>query len=381
MTKIISIKYIKFTIIIIVISIITGCATTPPQKKHTAFPPIVRMPKNTPKKVATIIRKLLKSYHNDSVKHVLTLQLKRIGKPAVMAIFRLIDHSSWYVRMVARETLITLDNPAKEVLLKLVSDGNARTQRYAASVLGKMGSEVVEPLITLFENNHSASKKYIIAYELGTLRDKRAIEPLIRALGNKDNILVMNAAEALAKIGDTRAVMPLLKCDTSDENVRLIVCGALGKIGEAVVAPLTDALLSDDVNVRANAAFALGRITEPLSLKPTVVFKKKGKRFIRIFYSFSTKSVKSPKAVQPLMKALKDPSPKVRAYSADALGMLKDSRALSALVDALADTDWKTSNAAAIALGRITQKSYGKNQQKWRKWLKKIRNTKPQKAF
>jgi len=49
------------------------------------------------------------------------------------------------------------------------------------------------------------------AYGLGKLNDRRAVEPLIEALKDKDNYVVINAAKSLGNIGDIRALNVLRK--------------------------------------------------------------------------------------------------------------------------------------------------------------------------
>ena len=49
------------------------------------------------------------------------------------------------------------------------------------------------------------------AYALGKMGDERAVEPLIKALSNDDWNICQIAAAALGPIGDARAVEPLIK--------------------------------------------------------------------------------------------------------------------------------------------------------------------------
>lgn len=49
------------------------------------------------------------------------------------------------------------------------------------------------------------------AEELGRLGDRRAVEPLIDALGDDDELVRVRAAKALGILGDPRALPPLQK--------------------------------------------------------------------------------------------------------------------------------------------------------------------------
>lgn len=112
-----------------------------------------------------------------------------------------------------------------------------------------------------------------VAKVLGELKDLRAVEPLINALGVKDDVkLGLNraslrraAAEALGELQDLRAVEPLIRAlADSHEIVRGAAAGALGKLGDPrAVEPLIKTL-SDVIGwVRKTAAEALAVLGEP----------------------------------------------------------------------------------------------------------------------
>jgi HEAT repeat protein len=70
------------------------------------------------------------------------------------------------------------------------------------------------------------------AWALRRIGDKRAVEPLIQALRDEDHDVRRAAAEALGTIGDPRAVEPLIRA-LRDENweVRKAAVEALDKLG------------------------------------------------------------------------------------------------------------------------------------------------------
>jgi len=65
------------------------------------------------------------------------------------------------------------------------------------------------------------------------MRDKGDLEGLFKALGHKDYEVRGNAAEALGKIGDKRAVEPLIQTLLEDKSayVRGKAAEALDKLG------------------------------------------------------------------------------------------------------------------------------------------------------
>lgn len=88
------------------------------------------------------------------------------------------------------------------------SDPNAASRVVAAEALGKIGdARAVEPLIAALKYGVGA---YSAAEALGRMHDPRAVEPLADALAEGDEALRRSAAEALAEFGDARAVGPLI---------------------------------------------------------------------------------------------------------------------------------------------------------------------------
>ena len=60
--------------------------------------------------------------------------------------------------------------------------------------------------------------KHLIHYYLGKIKDKRAIEPLLLALKDKEWYVRWKAAEALGKFRDKRTIAPLMELSKNDTN-------------------------------------------------------------------------------------------------------------------------------------------------------------------
>ena len=153
-----------------------------------------------------------------------------------------------------------------------------------------------------------------------------ARDPLIAALSHTDWLVRNNAAWALGRIADRRAVEPLVD-RLADERaeVRATAAGSLGRIEDGrATAPLIELLRDIETTVREVAAWALGRLEDQ-------------------------------RALQPLVNALRDAASQVRAQAAWSLGRLEDPQAVGPLGALLTgpDPDAGVREQAAWALGRI----------------------------
>lgn len=128
-----------------------------------------------------------------------------------------------------------VDARAVDPLIKAHGDEDSDVREKAAEALGKIGSCAVEPLIRVlgdrdaavrlhaawalnelhwYPTNESEKGYYLIAkkeWDKAVLLGNPVVELLIRALVDSDVYVRKDAAEALEKIGDVRAVGPLIR--------------------------------------------------------------------------------------------------------------------------------------------------------------------------
>ena len=176
------------------------------------------------------------------------------------------------------------------------------------------------------------------AEALGKLGDVRAVEPLISVLGDIDADACRMAAESLGKFGDKRAVGPLITALEPRENWRNLI---RHKMDESDWSRVKEAQRDEDSR-RSAIACALGELRDP-------------------------------HAIEPLTAALADKCPKLREAAANALAHLGqpkwatlargdekdlarlagsgDRGAVDIAIKALGDQDWGTRQNSATALG------------------------------
>jgi len=115
------------------------------------------------------------------------------------------------------------------------------------------------------------SKRLQAVKALGSSKDSKAIEYLIKALADSD---VRVQAKAVQMLGDMRAtestqiLLQRLVLRTSDANMKQLIIVSLGKIGDpSAVRPLIELLQQDlDAATRGTAIFALGELGAPEAL-------------------------------------------------------------------------------------------------------------------
>jgi len=208
------------------------------------------------------------------------------------------------------------------------------------------------------------------ALALGKLKDTRAIDPLFQVLNGRFSReyipAQINAAWALGEIGDPRAVDALIQTlndlgsHDSKTDIRAEVVLALGKLHDnRAFDPLLKAVGGYDScggiegafpKVRMNASLSLGKLGTIdqliLALNPT-------NREVRSNAAIALGYIKDPQSVDPLILALEDDYIDMRITAAWALGEIGDRRAVRPLIKILQDPDSNARSYAARALGKI----------------------------
>jgi len=164
---------------------------------------------------------------------------------------------------------------------------------------------------------------------------------------------------ALAKIGEPKAIQPLLKALKDPEaEVRSAACLALGLFkAPSTFDEITNILLDDEkIEVRQAAAKALGYTAHPAALP----FLMEALHDSYWWYErehaagdlLNAIEKMSAVAVEPLIEALQDKEGTVRKFAANLLGRIDDSRAIEPLGMALYDMHHEVGKASAEALAR-----------------------------
>lgn len=158
---------------------------------------------------------------------------------------------------------------AAEPLLDLLIDAHGEPDLIVAMNLGLLGDvHAVDPLLSVFTDADDDAYP-VVVQALGHLRDRRAVEPLLAALADvggdpepHDGDPRLDIVEALARIGDPRAVPALKNLHTGESwELGFVVSAALALCGESdACRALHEAMADEQMETRRAALWSLASL-------------------------------------------------------------------------------------------------------------------------
>ncbi len=236
------------------------------------------------------------------------------------------------------------------------------TNELAIELLGEIGeTEAVETLINILETQ-GPHTRIAAAKALGKIGDPRAIAPLIESFRNKtidpetDIEAAISAAHSLGQHGEA-ALEPLLNT-LQDENseVRGYTTIALGELGnpKAIEHLIELALHESNFVVRAHIANALGRIGDLSAVPCLADLLTDDAPYVRQCAVQALGRIEGPEVFEPVANALNDSSDLVKRAAIQVLGTLKENpRSFDLLLESTNDPDPRLRGPAALALGHL----------------------------
>ena len=202
------------------------------------------------------------------------------GEKAIDFLLAALHDPSGEVRTSVIDALIKIDGKRfVDVFIDGLRDPHPYVRQHAAIALDLIADRKAIPaLLTALEEksqsdiggNHRGSVVGAIAHALQHYKDEQVVQALIKLLReDKGNEGAANAALALGRIGDKRAVDPLLNTLRDSSNfLRARVAEGLGLIGDKrATIPLVTVLKDKDDIVRMYTVEALGRIKDERSVE------------------------------------------------------------------------------------------------------------------
>jgi HEAT repeat protein len=245
----------------------------------------------------------------------------------------------WAIREEAATALGTLrDSRAVVPLVSVLRDTDRAVREAAIGALTAIGEPSV-PALGLCLSDPQLGVQEAASAVLAVIADERVLDPLIASLRNRDWIVRMHAAKALGRIKDSSSIEPLIPLlQDKVKAVREEATAALAAIGDAAIPSLLEALTHVEWLVRLHAIEALGKTRSPAAVEPllSVLFNDQDTA-IREDAVRALGLIGDPRALDFLQVALKEPG--LRPLAVEAMGHIGDRRAVPVLIMVLEGGD------------------------------------------
>ncbi len=229
--------------------------------------------------------------------------------------------------------------------------GRADLRDEIIEALVRHGSSTLELLITqLTAEDLEVRRSAVVA--LGRIGHSSATPALVNTLSEES--LAIDAANALARIGDPRAVNSLLNLIGDDDaSIRQAAVSALNSLALPSMSERIIPLLADsDPNVRESAAKIAGYFGYPEAASALVDLSNDPNERVRCAVIEHLPFIEDERVLAVLVHALRGETPNVRAAAARALGTMDAPEVVPELIEALSDDDAWVRYFSARALGR-----------------------------
>jgi len=294
-------------------------------------------------------------------REAVVVALGRIGgDQALHLLISALNNEDYRVRdRAVKELARTTDVRVLEPLLGVVGRANWDALRKA---LVRLGKSEVPTLLRAFESHPDQKTRHMVAQALGDIKDPRAIdtmvativassdtgkifsakdclllignpalEPLMKALDNKDDEARIRVIAALSEFRSPRTVGTLLSAlDDRNPDVRRIALQILRDIGDARCVPPAMRMFKEDVdeNVRHKAGEILGKFRPAGSLELLQEALSDKHYFDRLTAAWAVGEfgTEAESAIPALEKLLKDEWPSIREAAARSLKKIKEQK-------------------------------------------------------
>jgi HEAT repeat protein len=214
-------------------------------------------------KAIPVLAEQLREDKPASIAETAARALRHFNDPqAIQALIQAATNTNKHIAIAVREAAVKslgdIGNPnAVDTLIQILEDSSDEytVRNAAARALGRIGDpKAIEPLIRTLENESENTTDWSIARDtiaevLGEFQDPRVTDALVKALGT-DYFTAQAAAKSLKKLRDRRAVEPLVRIlegDPSDyrNHQRQFAAEILGVLGDPRAIPALAKALRD----------------------------------------------------------------------------------------------------------------------------------------
>ncbi|MDR7541604.1 MAG: HEAT repeat domain-containing protein [Armatimonadota bacterium] len=239
--------------------------------------------------------------------------------------FALGDRSEQVVQEAVTQVQQAADAGAVDGLIRVLGRRERTLQNAASQALVRIGAPAVRPLLETFKDRNLRRRVHNQVLRIIEDIKGRAVEPLLGALEDENQYVRAYAVALLGRLGDERAVEPLVRLFLTDARLQETVVNTLPRLEERGVleAPSGDR----DVQLPKEVAAAFRKLAS------------------------------TPEALQALLAAVAGGNPKVRKFALRALFEVEGARARETLLGLLRDEDAEVQRLAIRLLGKLHDKT------------------------
>ncbi|MFC1745013.1 HEAT repeat domain-containing protein [Candidatus Riflebacteria bacterium] len=266
----------------------------------------------------------LKHAHDESLEKIrpdlkiALMVFRKILTPVIKDLLNLLKHPDAKVTSAVGHLLVDLEFPqVSQWLLQEFLNRNDATNLLNPLIRISVSS-IVDYLLEELRNPEREGKKEIIKC-LGSLPSIYSVLPLITALSHEDSDVKMMAAEALGKLGDRRAVAPLMTLfeNTENRNLKFVILRSLGCFGKdhALTPLLEQYKKTENQDMKAFIVPLLARfnVPEAVDVLISILESDNPRARANAIESFKILAIPITKKIEYLLPLIEDKNPRARA--------------------------------------------------------------------
>jgi HEAT repeat protein len=247
--------------------------------------------------------------------------------------FALGDRSEQVVQEAVTQVQQAVDAGAVEGLIRVLGRRERTLQNLASQALVRIGAPAVRPLLETFKDRNLRRRVHNQVLRIIEDIKGRAVEPLLAALEDDNQYVRAYAVALLGRLGDERAVEPLVRLFLTDPRLQETVVNTLPRLEERGVleAPSGDR----DVQLPKEVAAAFRRLAGPETAEALRAAVAGGNPKVRKFALRALFEVEGPGAKETLLGLLRDEDAEIQRLAIRLLGKLHDKSVIEPLLGLL----------------------------------------------
>jgi HEAT repeat protein/small nuclear ribonucleoprotein (snRNP)-like protein len=266
----------------------------------------------------------------------------------------------------AARALSRMGEPGFNALKTLIKDTSILVRRRAAFGLGELSTD---PAWAALSEMLKDPDRGVRAVAVTGLRSTKFSDLIISMLKDEDAEVRADAAFMLGRMREHKAIRNL-KTLLYDKRsfVRAQAADALCRIGGGeALQHLANASQDANLNVRENAAYALGETGDSLAVQPLISLLHDKMTSVRIAAISALGQIKDPRAIPSLYSMLKDEDPQVREAVEISLKKHTD---IPTLIESLDNKKTIVKENVLYLLWLMTGQDIGMDIRLWQEWYK-----------